>query len=470
MSSKVEIGELDIELISPNTSNFNKPGSFGRKIVIIGKPGCLAPGTRVLMYDQSVKTVEKIQEGEQLMGDDGTPRNVLELCHNFDNMYKIRGKFGNKYTVNEQHILVLMDDEGIVTELTVADYLQRDKDWQDRQYIFQSAIHYDNEEKLQEYRHFFALTPDDTSPNFPEQCQHYTNHLEVAEEDAFKARSLGFECTVAKSSVANYSISTYFGKRSRWIKSKFCVEQAEYGEYYGFVLDGNHRFLLPSLDVMHNTGKSSLICDIMYKKRHIFPVGFAMSGSEDVNHTFSQIMPRLFVFNDYDETKVQDFIRRQKIAKSHLPNPWCLMIIDDCTDDPRIFRKPLQQGIFKKSRHWSTLYLLSLQYCMDVLPSIRTNVDGVFILRETNRKNRKSLYENYAGVIPSFELFCSLMDQLTDDFTAMYIHNATQTADWRECVYWYKADPVPDGFRFGCQEYWDFAEQRYNEDYQDPLI
>ena len=48
------------------------------------------------------------------------------------------------------------------------------------------------------------------------------------------------------------------------------------------------------------TGKSSLIKGLLYAKKHIFPVGMAMSGSEDTNHAFAEIMPSTFVYNDYD--------------------------------------------------------------------------------------------------------------------------------------------------------------------------
>jgi len=37
------------------------------------------------------------------------------------------------------------------------------------------------------------------------------------------------------------------------------------------------------------TGKSTLIKALLYSKRHIFPVGMAMSGSEDTNHAFAEI-------------------------------------------------------------------------------------------------------------------------------------------------------------------------------------
>jgi hypothetical protein len=106
---------------------------------------------------------------------------------------------------------------------------------------------------------------------------------------------------------------------------------------------------------------------------------------------------------------------------------------------------------------------------MDIRPVIRTNIDGVFILREPNIRNRKIMYENYASIIPDFKLFCDIMDQITNDFTALYIHNGSKSNDWRDCVFWYKATPIPENFKFGCQDYWDFHYARYNPEYTDPI-
>ena len=213
------------------------------------------------------------------------------------------------------------------------------------------------------------------------------------------------------------------------------------------------------------TGKSTLITALLYSKKHIFPVGVAMSGSEDTNHAYKAIMPSTFVFNTYNEEKIKDVIKRQKLAHKHLPNPWAVLILDDCTDDPRIFNKPLQQALYKKGRHWKLLYILSLQYAMDVKPVIRTNVDGIFILREPLLKNRESLYKNYASIIPDFKTFCEIMDQLTNDYTALYIHGATQTNRWQDCVFYWKAPVVPKDWKFGCDDYWDFHNARFNKDH-----
>jgi superfamily II DNA or RNA helicase len=58
----------------------NLPCAFGK---------CFAKDTPILMYDGSIKMVQDIVVGEQVMGDDNTPRNVLSLGTGREKMYKI---------------------------------------------------------------------------------------------------------------------------------------------------------------------------------------------------------------------------------------------------------------------------------------------------------------------------------------------------------------------------------------------
>lgn len=218
------------------------------------------------------------------------------------------------------------------------------------------------------------------------------------------------------------------------------------------------------------SGKSTLIKSIMYQKKHLIPVCTVFSGTEDTNGFYSKFVPPTFIFNEYDEKQVDQFITRQKkaIRKSKEDgsklNPWSILLIDDCTDDTKVFTNPLQVGLYKRGRHWKMLYILSLQYSLDIKPNIRTNIDGTFLLRETGMKQRKQLWENYASIIPKFEDFCTIMDQLTGDYTALYIDNTNYsgTNDWKKSLYWYKAKIPPKDFKFGCDEIWHWHFSKFD--------
>lgn len=218
------------------------------------------------------------------------------------------------------------------------------------------------------------------------------------------------------------------------------------------------------------TGKTTLVSSLLYNKRNEIPSAFVMSGTEDSSGYYSKIIPSTFVHNKFDEEKIENFITRQKLAKKHLKNAWSVLLLDDCAEDNKIFNRPLFRNIFMNGRHFKMLFILSLQYSLDIKPAIRTNIDTTFILRESNLRNRRSLYENYAGVIPTFQDFCQLLDEVTQDYTALVIHNATTSNKLEDCVFYYKAPLVPEDFKFGSKDFWKFHNNRYNTKYEDSFV
>lgn len=68
---------------------------------------CHGKDTRIMMYDGSIKLVQDIKVGDQLMGDDSKRRNVLSLARGREKLYKVTPTKGDSYIVNESHILSL---------------------------------------------------------------------------------------------------------------------------------------------------------------------------------------------------------------------------------------------------------------------------------------------------------------------------------------------------------------------------
>jgi len=73
----------------------------------LGTGKCHSKGTPIIMSDGSIELVENIKEGDFLMGDDSMPRKVLSIATGQDKMYDIIPVKGDKYTVNQEHILCL---------------------------------------------------------------------------------------------------------------------------------------------------------------------------------------------------------------------------------------------------------------------------------------------------------------------------------------------------------------------------
>nr|DAF73158.1 MAG TPA: Chromatin remodeling complex ATPase [Bacteriophage sp.] len=75
--------------------------------LVILPTGCHAKGSSVLTSDGVCIKVEDVKVGDFLLGNDGTPRKVLELHNGVDDMYRIIPIKGEPFVVNGGHILHL---------------------------------------------------------------------------------------------------------------------------------------------------------------------------------------------------------------------------------------------------------------------------------------------------------------------------------------------------------------------------
>lgn len=106
------------------TGRSKKPG------IIVAPCGCHAKGYGILMYDGTIKKVEDIVVGDRVMGDDGTPRTVLELHNGIDDMYEIRPLKGKPFIVNKGHIMSMYrlkdkrKDGPSIEEVSIGEYIK----------------------------------------------------------------------------------------------------------------------------------------------------------------------------------------------------------------------------------------------------------------------------------------------------------------------------------------------------------
>lgn len=303
---------------------------------------CLGKGTPVMLFDGTIKPVEEIQVGDQLMGDDSTPRRVLSLARGREKLYRVNPSHGDSWVCNESHILSVKCsterktrhgrtirgwEKGAVRDMSVKDYLSSSKHFQRYWKQYRVPVHFEkkpttvdpycygawladggvnlpvrfdgpnpcadfvktsfiNGEKriLREY-----LTSDDSDRAqllaglldgdgsvADSGFEISTKYPGLAEDILFLARSLGLyaRCTdkVATIKEAGFS-ATYkriyiggdFSKIPTLAKhpsarcnrdqllQQITLEDLGEGDYYGFTIDGNHRFLLGDFTVTHNT-------------------------------------------------------------------------------------------------------------------------------------------------------------------------------------------------------------------------
>jgi hypothetical protein len=225
-----------------------------------------------------------------------------------------------------------------------------------------------------------------------------------------------------------------------------------------------------------DTGKSFLVRDLLYYQQDI-PIGTVISGTEEGNGFYGRMVPRLFIHNEYNSAIIENILKRQRTVLKQVKkemetykrttiDPRAFVILDDCLYDNTWSRDKLMRLLFMNGRHWKVMLVITMQYPLGIPPTLRTNIDYVFILRENYIANRKRIYENYAGMFPTFESFCQVMDQCTENYECLVIHNNSKSNKLNDQVFWYKADNHND-FRLGSKEFWELSKGLPEEDQEE---
>ena len=216
-----------------------------------------------------------------------------------------------------------------------------------------------------------------------------------------------------------------------------------------------------------DTGKSFLVRDLLYYHQEI-PIGTVISGTEEGNGFYGSMIPKLFIHNEYNTAIIENILKRQRTVlkqvkkeidtyKKSSIDPRAFVILDDCLFDSSWSRDKMMRLLFMNGRHWKVMLVITMQYPLGVPPILRTNIDYVFILRENYIANRKRIYENYAGMFPTFESFCQVMDQCTENYECLVINNNSKSNKLQDQVFWYKAESH-NNFKLGSKEFWDLSK------------
>ena len=233
-----------------------------------------------------------------------------------------------------------------------------------------------------------------------------------------------------------------------------------------------------------NTGKSVCMKDILSYNKDI-PVGIVISPTESANGYFEKFIPKMLVYDEYTPDITKKFLDRQikinnekkiEMKKNGTTDidSRAFLILDDCLYDKSWPNDKSIRSFFMNGRHYKIFFLITMQYCMGVPPVLRSNIDYVFIFRNNVMKEREKLYQHYAGMFPTFDIFNTVMDKCTENYECIVIDNKVQSNKLEDQVKWFKARDNLN-FRMCNSELWDICamEQEkeemnlmYDKDYE----
>lgn len=221
------------------------------------------------------------------------------------------------------------------------------------------------------------------------------------------------------------------------------------------------------------TGKSILVKDFLYHKQNT-PVCVAISGTERASPFYRKMIPKNYIHYEYDISIIQKFMERQELISemkdkereqkgfTNIDNR-SILILDDCLYDDSWAKTKEVREILMNGRHHGISFLVTMQYPLGIPPALRTQVDYVFILRENIIQNRKRIYDAYAGMFPTFDIFCQVMDQCTENHHCLVLFNGADSNKLEDQVFWYKANMHSD-FQIGHPDFWRHAQNNLDVD------
>ena len=209
-----------------------------------------------------------------------------------------------------------------------------------------------------------------------------------------------------------------------------------------------------------NSGKSTLIKNILYKNKHRIPLVRIVCGVPKNNKEYCEIVPPLFVSSEFDIKLEEAFIQRQKaVANKNTIGKYAMVIYDDIKmDGKNCFN--FFNDLFKRNRHYNLLTLTISQYALDFPPDIRSSATYIAIFKYTSNKDIDKLYNNFASnVFRDRKTFNDILDALTGDYSCMIIKNCNST-DFSKCIFFYKCIDITEKFIVGCKEQHEFSNNR----------
>jgi DNA polymerase III epsilon subunit-like protein len=290
-----------------------------------GSGKCHALNTPILMYDGSIKLVQDIKIGDILMGDDSTPRNVLELGTGTDNLYDVIDQYNHKYTVNSEHILCLIDPYNGSVEIEVNNFLKLSTENQKLYKGYRTAVNFPpqliSEDPYQIGYNITSNIPNNYKINSKKIrlqvlagiIDRYgilndkgiiITNIDFKDDLLFLARSVGltaylYNITIIITGILSIIPTKIWGVES--INDRFSTLTTNISilfnrrdQYYGFTLDGNHKYVLGDFTVTHNTTTSlsriKYLLDQGIEEEAIMLTTFTRDAANDMKNKLFDIL------------------------------------------------------------------------------------------------------------------------------------------------------------------------------------
>ena len=213
------------------------------------------------------------------------------------------------------------------------------------------------------------------------------------------------------------------------------------------------------------SGKSTLVKELMYRKRHVFDYGVVMSGTQASIEDYSQYIPETFIHEGYNSELLASIIEKQENARKRKePLQKVFVILEDCMWEKKKIWKDIPMRRLAMNGRWDNIFaVITMQYPMDFGPELRSQVDTVFACIEKNPQNRLRIYNCFNPCFNNFEQFDAVMRVCTASNDVMALQNSGTNSDTiEESVYWCRAKLGRKFHMSRHKPWWDFHSRNFD--------
>ena len=101
--------------------------------------------------------------------------------------------------------------------------------------------------------------------------------------------------------------------------------------------------------------------------------------------------------------------------------------------------------------------IVSLQYCMSILPVLRMNIDYLFCFKVEANDNMMRLYKSYFPV-RNFKVFQQLLRKCTNNFSSLFLNSQSASTVEGDVLRWYRGNPALK-VKLGLDSMWQFMDK-----------
>jgi len=212
-----------------------------------------------------------------------------------------------------------------------------------------------------------------------------------------------------------------------------------------------------------NCGKSTLMMDCISRIKDCVNEAVVFSETDEVNPTFSKIVPKIYVHKRLSPEMLDKIFERQVMVRKNPPPGYrmegkLLLIMDDIMADKAALNSEAFKRIFLQGRHFGIVLMIAVQYTMDLPICARNNLDIIIVLKQSGIKNREKLHTDYFPEFGSKKLFFEAMDEFTGNYSMLVKSNLGNSTSLTDVVFHYRAELVDTNFTLGSPEYLRLAE------------